>query len=432
MRMLFKNVTLIFPEKNIEDIGDLYVEDGVIKKIGKDMHINGNVEVVEGKDKILVPTLIDIHVHLREPGYEWKETIETGSKAAVAGGFTAVCCMPNTNPPIDNKEMVRFIYEKSERIGLIRVYPIGAITKGREGKELSEIGDMYMAGAKGFSDDGNCVINSEVLRCALEYSKIFDVPIIEHAEDVNLTLDGSVNWGKTATLLGLKGMPWVAEASIVARDVFLASFTEAKIHIAHVSCWQSLEMIKWGKDKGINVTCEVTPHHLVLTEDYVKETLYDTNTKMNPPLRTKEDQEALWDGIKNDVIDIIATDHAPHHIDDKMVEYNLAEFGISGLETAIPLIITYGYYERRIPLVKLFRKMSYNPAQLMNLPYIPLDENVPANFTVIDLSLEKKVNKNEFYSKGKNTPFDGWRLKGWPIMTFVEGRLVYREGKILW
>lgn len=432
MRILFKNVTLIFPEKNTEDIGDLYVEDGIIKKIGKNLQINGDVEIIEGKEKILVPTLIDIHVHLREPGYEWKETIETGSKAAVAGGFTAICCMPNTNPPIDNKEMVRFVYEKSERIGLIRVYPIGSITKGREGKELSEIGDMYMAGAKGFSDDGSCVMNSEVLRCALEYAKMFGVPIIEHPEDINLTFEGSVNWGKISTLLGLKGMPWVAEASIVARDVFLASFTKSKIHIAHVSCWQSLEMIKWGKDKGVNVTCEVTPHHLVLTEDYVKETLYDTNTKMNPPLRTKEDQDALWEGIKNDVIDIIATDHAPHHIDDKMVEYNLAEFGISGLETAVPLIITYGYYERKISLVKLFKKMSYNPAQLMNLPYIPLDENVPANFTVIDLSLEKRVNKDEFYSKGKNTPFNGWKLKGWPIMTFVEGRLVYKEGKIIW
>ncbi len=432
MRILFKNVTLIFPEKDLEEIGDLYVENGIIRDIGKNLSLDGEVEVIEGKDKVLVPTLVDMHVHLREPGYEWKETIETGSKAAIAGGFTAICCMPNTNPPIDNKETVRFIYEKTNKIGLVRIYPIGTITKGREGKELSEIGDMYMAGAKGFSDDGNCVMNSEVLRCALEYSKMFDVPIIEHPEDINLTTEGSINWGKISTLLGLKGMPWVAEASIVARDVFLASFTKGKLHIAHISCWQSLDMIKWGKEKGVNVTCEVTPHHLVLTEDYVKESLYDTNTKMNPPLRTKEDQEALWEGIKNDIIDVIATDHAPHHIDDKMVEYNLAEFGISGLETAIPLIITYGYYKRKIPLVKLLKKMSYNPAKIMGLPYIPLDKNVPANFTVIDISLEKKVEKEKFFSKGKNTPFDGWALKGWPIMTFVEGRLVYREGKILW
>lgn len=432
MKILFKNVTLIYPEKDMEETGDLYVENGVIKKIGKNLDINGDVEIIEGQNKVLAPTLVDMHVHLREPGYEWKEDIESGCKAAVAGGFTAVCCMPNTNPPIDNKEIVRFIYEKSDIIGLSRVYPIGTITKGREGKEISEMGDMYMAGAKAFSDDGNCVMNSEVLRYALEYSKIFDVPIIEHAEDINLTLDGNVNFGKISTLLGFKGMPWVAEASIVARDVFLSALTGGKLHVAHISCWQSLDMIRWGKEHGVNVTCEVTPHHLVLTEDAVKNMDYDPNTKMNPPLRTKEDQEALWEGIKNDLIDVIATDHAPHHLDDKMVEYGLAEYGISGLETAIPLILTYGYYERKIPLHKIFKKMSYNPCKILNLPYIPLEENVPANFTVIDLSLEKEVDKEKFFSKGKNTPFHGWKLKGWPIMTFVEGRLVYREGKILW
>ncbi|HPU44576.1 MAG TPA: amidohydrolase family protein, partial [Dictyoglomaceae bacterium] len=200
---------------------------------------------------------------------------------------------------------------------------------------------------------------------------------------------------------------------------------------AHVSCWQSLEMIKWAKENGINVTCEVTPHHLVLTEEEVKKSNYDTNTKVNPPLRTKEDQEALWEGIKNDLIDVIATDHAPHHLDDKMVEYSLAEFGISGLETAVPLIITYGYFQNKISLVKLFKRMSYNPAKILNIPYIPLEENVPANFTLIDLSLEKTVDKEKFFSKGKNTPFHGWTLKGWPIMTFVEGRIVFKEGKII-
>jgi dihydroorotase len=430
MKILIKKAILLHPDKNKEEIGDLYIEDGYIKGVGKELNLDQNVEIIDGKNKVVVPTLVDMHVHFRDPGYEWKETLETGSMAAVAGGFTAVACMPNTNPPIDNKMIVRYIYEKSNIIGLARIYPIGTITKGREGVEISEMGDMFLAGAKAFSDDGKCVLNSEVLRCALEYSKAFDVPIIEHAEDTNLTSEGSMNWGKTAMVLGLKGMPWVAEASIVARDIFLTSLTEGRLHLAHISCWQSIEMIKWGKEKGINVTCEVTPHHLVLTEDYVKESGYDTNTKMNPPLRTKEDQEALWEALESDIIDVIATDHAPHHIDEKMVEYNLAEFGITGIETAIPLMVTYGYHHRKIPLLKIFKKMSYNPAKILNIPFIPLEEGVPANLTIIDIETEKEVDKDKFFSKGKNTPFHGWRLKGWPIMTFVEGRLVYREGKI--
>jgi dihydroorotase len=430
MKILIKKAILVHPDKNKEEIGDLYIEDGYIKGVGRELNLDQNVEIIDGKNKVVVPTLVDMHVHFRDPGYEWKETLETGSMAAVAGGFTAVACMPNTNPPIDNKMIVRYIYEKSNIIGLARIYPIGTITKGREGVEISEIGDMFLAGAKAFSDDGKCVLNSEVLRCALEYSKAFDVPIIEHAEDTNLTSEGSMNWGKTAMVLGLKGMPWVAEASIVARDIFLTSLTEGRLHLAHISCWQSIEMIKWGKEKGINVTCEVTPHHLVLTEDYVKESGYDTNTKMNPPLRTKEDQEALWEALESDIIDVIATDHAPHHIDEKMVEYNLAEFGITGIETAIPLMVTYGYHHRKIPLLKIFKKMSYNPAKILNIPFIPLEEGVPANLTIIDIETEKEVDKDKFFSKGKNTPFHGWRLKGWPIMTFVEGRLVYREGKV--
>jgi len=429
--MLIHDVKLVYPERDMEEEGDIYIENGIIRKIGKDISVNENIDIIDGKDKVVVPSLIDMHVHLREPGFEWKETIETGSMAAVAGGFTSIACMPNTEPPIDDKSMIEFIYEKANKAGLIRIYPIGTITKKREGKEISEMGDMFLAGAKAFSDDGACVQNSEVLRCALEYSKMFGVSIIEHAEDSNLSQEGSINWGKTATLLGLKGIPWVAETSMVARDIFLSSLTGGNLHIAHVSCWQSLEMIKWAKENGINVTCEVTPHHLVLTEEEVKKSNYDTNTKVNPPLRTKEDQEALWEGIKNDLIDVIATDHAPHHLDDKMVEYSLAEFGISGLETAVPLIITYGYFQNKISLVKLFKRMSYNPAKILNIPYIPLEENVPANFTLIDLSLEKTVDKEKFFSKGKNTPFHGWTLKGWPIMTFVEGRIVFKEGKII-
>jgi dihydroorotase len=429
MRLLIRNVLIIDPENEIEVKKDILIENGIIRGISERIN-EKECETIEGEGKIIVPSLTDIHTHLREPGFEWKEDLLSGSMSAVAGGFTSIACMPNTLPPLDQRSSIEYIYKRSKEIGLVKIYPIGTITKGREGKELAEIGEMFYAGAKGFSDDGNPVLNSEILRCALEYSKMFSVPIIDHCEDTYLTQDGSMNWGKTATLLGLKGMPWVAEASMVARDIFLAQLTEGKLHIAHVSCWQSIEIIKWAKNNNINVTCEVTPHHLVLTEEHVKEKDYDTNTKVNPPLRTKEDQEALWKALKDDIIDVIASDHAPHHQDDKMKEYDLAEFGISGLETMIPLLITFGYYYRKIPLSKIFKKISYIPSKILNIPFIPIKENNLANFTLIDIYEERKVDSSKFYSKGKNTPFDGWKLKGWPILTIVDGKIVFQDGMV--
>ncbi|PMQ02336.1 MAG: dihydroorotase [Dictyoglomus sp. NZ13-RE01] len=430
MRLLIHDVLLIHPEKDFQEKKDILIEDGIIREIDEYIRVS-DAEEINGEGKIIVPSLIDTHVHFREPGYEWKENMLTGSMAGAAGGFTGVLCMPNTDPSIDNSAMVNYVRRRAEEINIIKIYPMGAITKGREGKELTELGDMYRAGAKAFSDDGNCVMNSELLRCALEYSKMFDVPIVEHCEDVNLSSEGSINWGKTATILGLKGIPWVAESSIVIRDIFLSQLTGGKIHIAHVSTWQSIEMIKWGKKNNIKVTCEVTPHHLTLTEDYIIKTNYDPDTKVNPPLRTKEDVDSLWKALDEDIIDVIASDHAPHHRDDKEKEYNLAEFGISGIETVIPLIITYGYYERKIPLLKLFKKLSYNPAKIFNIPYTPLAKGLKANLTMIDLNLEKKVNPDEFFSLGKNTPFKGWSLKGWPVLTIVDGKIVYKEGRIV-
>ncbi len=431
MKLLIRNALLIHPEKDFEEKKDIFIENGIIKDIGENLKIDDLQEIIDGEGKIIVPSLTDIHTHLREPGFEWKENLLSGSMSAVAGGFTSIACMPNTSPPLDQRSSIEYIYKRSQEIGLVNIYPIGTITKEREGKELSEMGDMYSAGVVGFSDDGDCVMNSEILRCALEYSKMFNTPIIEHCEDTNLTQEGSINWGKTATILGLKGMPWTAEASIVARDIFLAQLTGGKLHIAHVSCWQSIEMIKWAKKYGIKVTCEVTPHHLILTEDYVKETNYDPDTKVNPPLRTKEDQEALWKALEEDIIDAIVSDHAPHHQDDKLKEYNLAEFGISGLETIIPLIITYGHLSRKLNLSKLLKKISYNPSKILNIPYIPLEKGNIANLTVIDLKKEKVVNPLEFFSKGKNTPFKGWRLRGWPVLTIVKGKIVFKEGKII-
>lgn len=431
MKILIRNALLIHPEREFEEKKDIFIENGIIKEIGENLKIDDPQEIIDGEGKIVVPSLTDIHTHLREPGFEWKENLLSGSMSAVAGGFTSIACMPNTSPPLDQRSSIEYIYKRSQEIGLVKIYPIGTITKEREGKELSEMGDMYSVGAVGFSDDGNCVMNSEILRCALEYSKMFNTPIIEHCEDVNLTQEGSINWGKTATILGLRGMPWTAEASIVVRDIFLAQLTGAKLHIAHVSSWQSIEMIKWAKKYGIKVTCEVTPHHLILTEDYVKETNYDPDTKVNPPLRTKEDQEALWKALEEEVIDVIVSDHAPHHQDDKLKEYNLAEFGISGLETLIPLIITYGHLYRKLPLSKLLKKISYNPSKILNIPYIPLEKGNTANLTVIDLQKEKAVNPLEFFSKGKNTPFKGWSLRGWPLLTILKGKIVFKEGKIV-
>ena len=364
-RLIIKGGRVIDPSQGIDKISDIFIEKGKIKAVEENISIE-NAEIIDASGKIVTPGLIDIHVHLREPGFEAKEDIESGSMSAAAGGFTSVACMPNTNPPADNKSVVEFITEKAKRVGLVNVYPIGAISKGLKGEELSEIGDMKHSGIVGISDDGEPVMNSNLMRRALEYSSMFELPVISHCEDLNMSGEGVINEGLTSTILGMTGIPATAEEIMAARDIRIAEFTGGKLHIAHVSTKGCVELIRQAKAKGINVTAEATPHHFTLTDESVK--TFDTNTKVNPPLRTAEDVEAVRQGLKDGTIDAIVTDHAPHTIEDKEVEYDYASFGISGLETSLPLVITYLVNTGILTLSQAIEKMTINPANIINVP----------------------------------------------------------------
>ena len=366
-----------------------------------------------------------MHCHLREPGEELKETILTGTRAAAKGGFTAVACMGNTKPPADNSAVISLIKEKASQASF-PVYPIGCATKGRTGGEPSEIGELVDAGAVALSDDGSSIMNSEVLRRVMEYAKMFDIPVISHCEDIFLSDEGVMNEGFNSTLLGLKGIPTAAEDVQVARDLVLAELTGAPLHIAHVSSAGSVAIIREAKQRGIRVTAEVTPHHLCLTDEAVRD--FDTNTKVKPPLCSKEDQDALYAGLRDGTIDVIATDHAPHRRDEKEVEYNLAPFGISGLETAIPLVWKHLMEKKVLSPVELAQKMAWNPAHILGLPERVLQVGAEANLTVVNPHLQQPVKVDEFVSLGKNSPFDGWELRGWPVLTVASGEIkFYRE-----
>jgi dihydroorotase len=347
------------------------------------------------------------------------------------GGFTAVACMPNTDPPCDNDSVVSNILEIAKKHGCVKVYPIGAATKGRAGKQLSEMGEMKRAGAVAFSDDGSPVATAEVLRCAMEYLKSFDAVLIDHPEDSSLSENGQVNYGLMSTVLGLKGIPREAEEIVVARDILVSSLTKGKLHLAHISTKGSVNLVRQAKSTGLNITCEVTPHHLVLTEEAVWKTGYDTNTKVNPPLRTKEDVESLRAALADGTIDAIATDHAPHHADDKWVEFDYAAFGISGLETAVPLVVDRLVLSGIIDWMKVAETMSTNPAKILGVPGGTLQEGSIADVTIIDPECERSVDPRGFMSKGQNTPFTGWRLTGAPYATIVNGRTVMLDGRLM-
>jgi dihydroorotase len=354
-----------------------------------------------------------MHVHLREPGFEHKETIETGCLSAAYGGFTAVCCMPNTNPAIDDESVVRYIHEKGKTVceGVVDVYPIAAATKGREGKELAPMAELAHAGAVGFTDDGAPISSAEVMRRALEYSSMYGLPIIQHAEESTMTHGGSMNEGVVSTTLGMPGIPPIAEELMIARDLILLRYTpKARYHVAHVSTRDSVEHVRRAKAQKLNVTCEVTPHHFTLTDVIVGS--FDTNTKMNPPLRTNDDVQAMKQGLKDGTIDVIATDHAPHTIDEKEVEYTQAPFGIVGLETALGLSIAELVEQGFLTLSQLIEKLSTNPRRICSLPVIKIQEGEMANLTLFDPACEWIVNIQEFKSKSKNSPFDGRKLKG--------------------
>ena len=424
MKIMIKGAHLLDPKNNVDEIGNIYIENGTVR--GKSSRKKCDIEI-NAKGLYLVPGLIDIHSHFREPGKEDAETIETGSRAAVKGGYTSVAVMPNTEPPIDNEGVARFIKERASESKKCRIFPIGTITKGRKGIELSEMGHLYEAGCVAFSDEGNCVMNPSVLRRALEYSIFLDVPIIEHPEDMLLSKDGQINEGVISTKLGLKGIPDISEASIVARDILLSKFTGGRLHLAHISSEESVDILKYGKKKGIKVTAELTPHHLLLTEDEVLS--FNTNTKMKPPLRTKSDRRALQRALKDGIINVIATDHAPHPDYEKELEYSLAPFGVIGLETAFSALYTKLVDTKFLSLKNLIQSMTENPAKILNITPGEIKKGAIADFTLIDLKAKWVVESENFESKSKNSPFIGWKMKGAVNSTIVDGILVYREGE---
>jgi len=422
--LIIKGGRVIDPETRMDRIANISIQNGTIKRIEKPGGKLSGREVIDAKGMVVVPGLIDMHAHLREPGREDEETIYTGSCAGVAGGFTSICCMPNTQPPIDNQEAVEFVYQKAKS-AKCKIHCVGCITKGRKGEELTEIYDLIKAGVVAISDDGSPVTNSQVLRNALEYCRMFDLPVISHCEDLDLSAGGVMHEGFVSTILGMGGIPSIAEEVMVARDIRLAEFTGAKIHIAHVSTSGSVNLIRQAKRRGIKVTCEVTPHHFTLIDQTIK--TFDTNAKVNPPLRTKRDVEAIKRGLADGTIDCIATDHAPHSIEEKEVEFDSAPFGMVGLETALGLVITELVNKKVLSLSQAIAKLTINPAKILKLKGGRIRRDRPADLTIIDPKGSWVVDPARFQSRSKNSPFGGRRLQGKVCYTIVNGKVVYRN-----
>jgi dihydroorotase len=422
MSLLLRGGRVIDPANSLDAVQDVLIADGKIERLGRTLEAPPGAEVVDARGKIVCPGFIDIHVHLREPGYEYKETVATGTRAAAAGGFTAVCCMANTNPVNDNGAVTDYILAKAKVEGVVRVYPIGAVTRGLHGEELAELAELAESGCVAFSDDGRCVMNAGLYRHAMEYTLPFGVPLISHAEDASLSRGASMNEGVVSTETGLPGQPAAAEDVIVARDILLAELTGAHVHIAHVSTAGAVRLIRDAKARGLQVTAEVTPHHLVLTEDAVR--TWDPNTKMAPPLRTKRDVEALLEALADGTIDCIATDHAPHALSEKEGEFDRAAFGIVGLETAVAVLLDRLVRPGLLPLSTLIARLSRDPARLLDLPGGNLAAGSPADVTILDPDAETVVDPHRFRSRSRNTPFAGWTLRGAPWMTLVGGSVV--------
>jgi len=433
VRIHIQNGRIIDPSQGLNTIGDILIEDGKIKEVretisphppldkrGRRGGDSPDTRIIDARDMIVIPGLVDMHVHLREPGFEHKETIKTGTMAAVKGGFTTVCCMPNTFPVNDNASVTEFIKRKASQEGYCAVLPIGAITKGQKGEELAEIGTMRKEGCVAFSDDGQPVMNSLIMRRALEYSKAFNVPVISHSEDLSLSEGGVMNEGLLSVTLGLRGSPAEAEQIMIFRDIVLAELTGGKLHIAHVSTKGSVDVIRNAKKRGVHVTAETCPHYFSITEDAVKG--YDTNAKVNPPLRTAQDVEAIKDGLRDGTIDVIATDHAPHHRDEKLREFDMAPSGISGLETAFSLSMRL-VGSHILTFSQLIEKMALNPARILQIDKGTLGVGSDADVVIIDEKKEYTVESQKFISKGKNTPFNGWGLRGMPVITIYKGKV---------
>lgn len=428
MKLLIKNGHIIDAKTGLDGIYDLLAEEGRIIEISKDIQADA-CETIDASGKYVLPGLVDAHCHLRDPGFEYKEDIESGTKSAAKGGFTSIACMPNTSPVTDNESVIKYILNKAKQEGCVNVFPIGAITKGQKGEELAEIGEMKFAGAVAVSDDGKPVKSASLMKKALQYASMFDIAVISHCEDLDLAEEGVMNEGYTSTILGLKGIPAAAEETMVARDLILAEYLDMPIHIAHVSTALSVELIRNAKKRGVKVTCETCPHYFSLTEEACLG--YDTNAKVNPPLRTAEDVKAIIAGIADDTIDIIATDHAPHHIDEKRVEFSLAANGMVGFETALSLAVTYLVRPGALTMKKLVEKMSLNPARLLSISKGTLEVGASADITIVDINDEFTVDPLAFASKSKNSPFGGMKLFGSVWGTIVGGRPIVSDKVLL-
>lgn len=419
--MIIRNGNVVL--KNSVEQKDILVENGRIVRIAANIPADGSVEI-DAAGKHVFPGLIDMHVHLREPGFERKEDIESGAKAAVKGGFTQICCMPNTNPVVDNKVVVTYIKAREREVGLCKIHPIGAITKGLKGEEMAAIAGMKKAGAVAISDDGVSVKNARLMRLAMEYAKGFQIKCLCHCEDKDLVDGGVVHEGLSGTIAGLKGIPRAAEDVMIARDIALAETLDTAVHICHVSTYSGVRIIRDAKKAGIRVTAETCPHYYSFTDEVIR--TYDTNTKVNPPIREEVDKQAILEGLKDGTLDCIVTDHAPHHADDKNVEYNLAAFGISGIETSFGFAITNLYHAGVLTLNEIADKMSYNPAQILGLDGGEIKEGGVADLMIADLEEEWVIDPQQFVSKGKNNPFSGYPLRGVVKYTIVDGEVKYQ------
>ena len=427
MKRLLKGGRIVDPANGRDGVFDLLIDGDRIARVGLGLTADADTTVVEIPAGFVVcPGLIDMHVHLREPGQEHKETIATGTAAAVAGGFTAVACMPNTAPVNDNAGVTEFMLKKAAEANRARVYPIGAVSRGQKGEQLADIAELHDAGCVAVSDDGHPVATALLMRRALEYAGMFKMAVIDHCEDQSLKGDGVAHEGFSASALGLRGIPGEAESIMVQRDVALAELTGSAVHIAHMSARQSIDAVRYGKARGARVTCEVTPHHFTLSDELLASPRpYDTNAKMNPPLRDALDREAMFAGIVDGTVDVIATDHAPHHYDEKLVEFDRAPFGIVGLETAVSLVFDRLVHPGAITISRMVELMSVNPARILHVAGGSLSEGAPADITILAPDLRVTVSTDRMRSKSKNTPFDGWSLRGGVAATIVGGRVVY-------
>jgi len=428
MKTLIKNGRVIDSKTGRDGIFDILIEEGKIAEIGTGLDIV-NGDLIDAEGMYVIPGLVDAHCHLRDPGFEYKEDIESGTMSAAMGGFTSIACMPNTNPVADNEAVIRYILNKAKQDGIVNVYPIGAITKGQKGEERAEIGEMKFAGAVAISDDGKPVMSASLMKKAMMYAAMFDISVISHCEDVDLTDGGVMNEGYMSTIMGLKGAPSAAEAVMVARELLLAEYTKTPIHIAHVSTELSVDLIRNAKKRGVKVTAETCPHYFSLTEEACEN--FNTLAKVNPPLRTKRDVEAVIEGLRDGTIDIIATDHAPHHQDEKNVEFNVAASGMVGFETALPLAVTYLVKPGILTLKELVDKMCVNPSRLLGLNKGSIEVGRTADITIVNIDEEFTVDINKFKSKSKNSPFDGFKLNGVVYYTIVEGRVVVKDKVLL-